>query len=689
MAMFGNKAKNTKRVLIGIALAMILGAPLEARLPSSDSASSQQTITLSEMQELMKTDKDLIDQRTRAEQILKKHPDDYKAHFLLGYVLHHAEGDLARARFHLDKSHKTVLKAAKRNDREAQQFYGIISYELLMVLTEMDQYADKVKLLQEMSSNMANGAYFTSLMAWPLMKMDKEDEARQIIQKSLNSGNLSARIDAWNTLGALESDLGHHQAAYDAFDGLLKEASRYIKPNVTFYRNMGEACLPLGRYEEAEKYYSAATSLPFDDTCFSNPHEDLASLYLGQARFNEAVRAMDKTLEWSRATKPFLYQQSMAEVTQLKGMMQLELGLPAEAVNTIQLLVQRPDRRGGTSYRIDQTEAGNLLCWRTALQTNLQRNRERLAATGFFSGACTLIRYGWQRLVKGKSQLSTDAMYVSLVLENLQTRRQIDLADKRIAALSANGQRIRASMLPYEPQAVITTEWLRPNLVGIWGTGLSQAAIGDIRKNPPEQYAFAEPFLTALQGEIAYLDGNYRRSAELLSMAMKTLPHQEALLRLRTETRLAMAMQKCGKEEEALQLLQHVISSDGAMLREVGARIPIKAAVQTNSHGSSFNAAILKGLKRSPRFKVGSKGLQLLVTSAGKENLRVSVCDSRGNSLKTYHVSLQNPKAPLAEVALAGIHDGLCAPNISFKGFDDSLDASNTSVNLRDLIQYY
>ena len=687
--MFGCSAKHTKCVIVGIGLALALSAPAESRLPPTAGSSANLTLTVNEMQELMKTDKDLIDQRTRAEQMLKANSKDYKAHLLLGYVLHHAEGDLARARFHLDKSHKMVLQAARRGDREAQQFYGIICYELLMVLTEMDQYEAKIDLLREMVSNLTgNNALFASDMAWPLMKLDKEQEARQVIQTALNSGNPAARINAWNTLGALESDRGHHQAAYDAFDGLLKEAARYNHQSITFYRNLGECCLPLGRYEEAEKYYSMAASLPFDDDSFSNPYQDLTSIYLGQARFGEAVSAMKKTMEWSNATKPFLYQQSMADNTQLKGMLQLELGLPAEAVETLQLLVQRPDRRGGTSLRIDQTEAGNLLCWRTALKTNLQRNQERLAATSLLSGGITLLRYGWQRLVKGKTTLSTDAIYVSLVWENLKMRRQIDQAEKRIAALSANGQRIRASMLPYDPQSVITTEWFRPNLMGIWGTGLSQAAIDDIRRHPPEQYAVAEPFLTALQGEIAFLNGSYRRSAELFSQALKTLPRQEALLRLRSETRLAMALLKCGKEDEALKLFQHVISSDGAMLREVEARIPVKASIETTDQGSGFNSAILKGLKRSPRFRVGSRGFNLSVTSAGKEDLRVSVSDSSGNTIKSFHVSLKDPNAPLTEVALAGIHDGLCAPNISVSSLSDSLDGSNTSTNVRDLIQY-
>lgn len=686
--MFGFKTKHTKRVFIGIALALALGAPVESRLPQTAETTAKLTLSVGEMQELMKNDKDLIDQRTRAEKMLKANAKDYKAHLLLGYVLHHAEGDLARARYHLDKSHKYVLKAVS-NDMEARQFYGIICFELLMVLTEMDQYEDKITLLREMSSTMSNKELWMSEMAWPLMKLDKEKEARQIIQQILSSGNPGARINAWNTLGALESDLGHYQAAYDAFDGLLKEAARYSKPNITFYRNMGEACLPLGLYEDAEKYYSQAAKLPFEDDSFSNPYQDLTSIYLSQARFSEAMNAMKKTVEWSNATKPFLYQQSMADNTQLKGMLQLELGLPAEAVDTLQLLVQRPDRRGGTSLRIDQTEAGNLLCWRTALKTNLQRNQERLAATSFFSGAFSLIRYGWQRLTKGKTTLSTDAMYVSLVWENIQMRRQIDQAEKRIAALSANSQRIRASMLPYDTQSVITTEWMRPNLMGIWGTGLSQAAIEDIRQKPPERYAVAEPFLAALQGEIAFLNGSYRRSAELFSVAMKTLPRQEALLRYRTETRLAMALLKCGKESEALQLFQHVISGDGAMLREAEARLPIIAKVNASEQSSSFNSAVLKGLKRSPRFKVGSRGLQLIVSSAGKEDLRVAVSDSSGNSIKVFHVSLKNPNAPLAEVALAGIHDGLCAPNINISGLADSLDGTMNSANVRDLIQYY
>ena len=699
MGAFKAKAKTVKRALLSAAAALLLSAPLQAGPTPTPSPSASPTalpdaskqLSVDSIAAILDNAKDFADLRTQVEKRLKDDPKDFKAHFLLGYIMQQAEGDLPRARYHLEQAHKIALKKARKGDKDAQQLYFAISYELVQVLGEMDQYQATVKLMREMAGLTRDNLDITAGMAWQLMKLNKEKAARQAIQKCLNSDDTSVKMTALNTLGALESYLGNHQAAYDAGQELLKTAALKgeEKHNLTvYYCNMGLNCFSLGRYEEAEKNFDKAAALPFSEYVISNPYAALTNLYLSQARFSETINTLTKAQRWSRAVKPFLYQQTIAGNTELKGVIYLELGMPEEAVEILNWLVQRPDRRGVNSLHVDQAEAGNLLSWRVALQANLQRNQERLAATDLKSGCLSLLRYGWQRLWHRESTLSPEAMYFGLVWNNLRMRLQISQADKRIAALSADNRRIRASMQPYFDQSISTWEWMRPNLVGILGIGLSEAAVRDIHKHPPEQYKFFKPFFTNLQGEAAFLKGQYSRSAELYRQALQGLPKQEVLLRLRTETRLAMALMKCGQESEALPLLQHVISSDGAMLREVGARLPIIPQIETAVQEPGFNQALLAGLKRSPRFKVGSSGLRLLVTSLDKENLRVTFNDAGGNSLKSFHVSLRKPQASLSETALAGIHDGLCAPNVSLSGLEDTVDSSNSSINARHLLKY-
>lgn len=668
--------------MAGLALALSLGLPALSQAPGT---ASPAPLTAVEMQQIIEDEKDLVDQRTRAEAMLKANANDYKGHMLLGFVLHHAEGDLARSRYHLKKSRDLCLAAAKsRGDAEALRFYSLATWELLTVLTEMDSYQEKIDVIDDYTKAAPN-ELLTSEKAWPLMKLDREDEARAIIQRTISSNSAAARINAWNTLGALEADRGNYQASYDAFDGLNKEMENLrLPPNLTFCRNMGEACLPLGRYEEAERYYRLAASLPFDETSFSNPYQDLAEMYLDQARFPEAIEAGKKMLSWSHALKPFLYQQSMAENTMLEGTIYLELGLPNRAVDTLQLLVSRPDRRGGTSIRLDQAEAGNLLGWHTALRAKLERNREMQAGTGFWQGLWDLIRYGWNKLLGRDEAGDLDAIYVSLVLNNWQLRREIDKATKRIAALAADNDRIRNSMLPYDTQSIDTVEWFRPNLVGIWGTGLSEAALRDIAANPPQRQAIVAPFISALQAEISFQDGNYKDCAEYASQALQSLPQQEALLRLRVQTRLGQALLKRGQTDKALQVLGDVITRDGTLLRAAQVRVPVKLTVNTGSPG--LDSRLSRGLKRSPRFKVGSQGFQLQVSSAAKGGLKVSLADSGGNSLKAFTVP-SSADTPV-QTLLAGIHDGICAPNITINNLSDTLDGQNTSQTVQELIQY-
>ena len=113
------------------ALTAALSYPLNAETPPPGSDAPPKQIKIKDITDLLTNEKDLIDQRTRAEQLLKRDPKDYKAHYLLGFVLHRAEGDLARARYHLDLAHKAVLKAARKGDLEAQKLYFYISINLI------------------------------------------------------------------------------------------------------------------------------------------------------------------------------------------------------------------------------------------------------------------------------------------------------------------------------------------------------------------------------------------------------------------------------------------------------------------------------------------------------------------------------------------------------------------------------
>ena len=591
----------------------------------------------------------MIAWRKYAESLLEKDPSSPLGNAVLGEVFYRAEGDLPRAR-HLFERASRFAMARGRNDNRSLLLYVSIQMEFSQLLGEMDAYEDKIELVDRLSK-LPGFDFFQIDKAWPLMKLDREEEARQVIARAFASNNPSARAMAWNSLGALEAEMGNYQAAYNAFESLIREdEERKGSSDPTIYRNLGETALNLGRYDEAERWFIKASQAPFNDQVYTNPYCDLTNLYISEAKFAEAVSSLQKAFEWSRALRPFLYQQFTAENLQTTGELLMEMGYIPEAVRKLERLVNRPDRQGGSSVDVDQAEAGNLLTWYTALKAQREWLREH---SSWSKG------WAWWRLK----------------WELVQTQFQLWQSASRLRALMTENHRIAASFRPYSAQGITASENYRPLLIPILGTGTCAAALESLTRVPYANFPVEEPFLLVNKAEISYQNGDYKVALQNYLKAIEILPKAAALERSVAQARAAQLHDYYGELPQACRLFAQLLRSTPTALRHMEVEIPIVC----QSDNSPASSKVIDMLDDSPRFKVERQGLPVRIYLRGNTYC-ADVMDLQGGIISTSQVKLGQDNFESASRLAAEIHNQTLATKIDLGSLSlDSLDGATTS----------
>ncbi|MGN0013513.1 MAG: hypothetical protein ACI37J_09460 [Candidatus Bruticola sp.] len=642
----------TIAVLFVMSMIPLFGSPAlgEEKSPTFETL-SKGDIGGEELLQIANDSQNMIAWRKFAEEKLKQDKDSPVGHAVLGVVFHCAEGDLPRARHNLELAKKTLLRRLRgfNNGTDGSLFLGV-QIQLCQVLGEMDDYKAKIKVVDELAS-LPGFSNFAVDKAWPLMKLDREEEARKVISDAFNSGNISAREIAWNSLGALESECGNYQASYNAFRNLVNETKERGKtPDPTVLRNCGETALALGRFDEAEQFFNEASRVPFSDQAYTNPFNDLTNLYIAEAKFTDAASCLKKTYERARAMRPFLYQQFMADNLQTTGALLMELGLIPEACERLKRLVNRPDRQGGTSLDIDQAEAGNLLTWYASLKAMRECKREELSWTPF-----------WKSF-KVRGQI-------------IAISYELWRSSSRVRALITENKRVASSFRPYNAQSISADECYKPLLIKILGPGLCATAIDEIFREAPDNLPVEEPYLLLHRAEIAYQFGNYEASLKNYKKALKTLPQAAQLVRSLAAARVAQLSYGQGDFQTAANYYARLITSTPTSIRHMEISVPITC----QGDGSSVSKQLISMLGSSPRFKVTHTGLTMRIHMQGGR-VAAELYGLDGGVLSSSSVKLEDSTKKTAEKLAAEIHNQTFATKISFSSLGlDSLDGAATS----------
>jgi len=509
--------------------------------------------------------------------------DRYSTYFFMGYVLHHAEGDLPRSRWYLEKCLEKFQKAHGNPPTRSAPWgwQQKALWELAMVTGEMDLYEEQIKVWDRIGDMFRHQYGFSppvldSFYSWPLMKLGREKEARERLRRASSQGSDEATtVQVLNSLGALEMETDHPSACYTAFNELVRQVrANHWTMTVVYLRNAGEAAACLLKFDEAERLYLEATEY-FDPGSFSNPWWDLSSLYLSQGRFPEAVSALKKCHRWTFDSEPFLAQQSWAANQQLSCQIMLQLGMTEHAYKIASGFVDRPDRKGGDSVQRDQWEAANMIIFREACLARRYAIQEEMVWTKGLA---------WWKLLWLQRDLAWQA-YLK--------------GQQAAACIVSNGRILSCLRYAYAPGTVLIPNYVRVELATLLGPGTTLAALDQLESRSFESLELERPYFSSIRFEAMARSGRRSEALELLPKILEDLPTSEVLLRARLVARAAQMHLSSGDQAKAVPLLQEVMQKAPGLLRNMEVALP----VSYTSDGSKVAQAVIAMCRKSPRFR--------------------------------------------------------------------------------------
>jgi len=598
--------------------------------------------------ELLQKEGHPVKAREVAEAVLKADKRSFVAYYVIGAVYSRVEGSLPKAYYYLSKAKELIEGTWGETIPPSGPWlwHARTIEELIDVTAEMDRYEQELGLLA--LHDRLYSPPLTANWGWPLMKLGRMGEAREKVGEALKSDKPAAITHALNTLGAIENEADHPEASYEVYMRLVDLVRKDGWDMHTVYlRNAGVAALTLLKYEEGERLLLESTK-QFDYGTYSNPWRSLATLYILEGRIPEAVTAVREMQVWSFRNMPSLQQQSWAERHYMTAALLLECGYSEEAVGLLRRVLNRPDRRGGTSLHADQSESGLLVFTWHALQVH----REILAEEA-----------SWSRFRDG----------IKLRLTSLAEGYEAWTAARRAAALIVSNGRLSASIRPLAPDSIDVMDWARVNLNDVLGAGVVGAEIARLLARTGSEPEREAPFLLLSQGYGELLKGDAARARVILAKASQDLPPAEVLQRAQAEALLGKACEESGDTAGAVAHYGFAMEKAPGVLRAFGLALP--CSITAASDPASTKAASL--LRGSPRLSERGRGFSVHIAPAGAV-LEGALLAPDGSVLCEVRSPLGQDPETAARLFCREFHRRAFAPKVDLAQTDiTSLEGSN------------
>lgn len=620
-----------------LALALLLAMPALAGEATEYAITAEEESAYA----LIQSPVQFVKAREAAEAILADRPDSFVALHVLAFVEEWGEANLPRAYFLASKARR-VLERRWGLDIPADgpwRWHARVLRQLISITRQMDREREALELLA------LRDRYYdpdlTVEYGWPLMKLGRMAEARAKMAEALQSKDPEDRLTALNTWGAIEDEAGNAEESYRIFARLVGEVrASKLRMEVTYLRNLGEAAEELGRFDEAERSYREAVRY-FDGETYSNPWEDLASLYMRQGRYPEALAAVREMHAWAHANPPYLDQQSWADRQTITAALLAEAGFVAEGLDLTRHVVHRPDRRGGTSVHRDQSEAGQLLLFWSLARLEQERLAEEASWTPL-----------WQ--------------WLDLARRRLALAHESWAAARRAAALTVGKGRLAPSLRFFAPDGIDVLPWLTPGLVTLVGPGVAEAEASRLLARTDPAGLRERPYLLLVAGESQLARGSLPEARRSLEESLATLPRSEVMLQARASALLGEVARRDGRPAAALERYQQALARHPGILRALGISLPVSIAAAPDA--ASRMAA--RWLASSPRFDRRAGGFGLEVGPAGSRH-RATLLAPDGTVLAEALVATQADAAATARALCVELHR---------RAFALPLDLSQTDV---------
>jgi len=595
--------------------------------------------------------------RTLARRVLDAEPTSTRGHYLMGLAQHLGEANLPKARYHLQRA-EALFEQQHRGLVEAPELAMLerrILLELVYVHGEMDDHEGKIRYVDRLKRK--TEADYSVLSAWPLLKLERFDEAREVARAQVDSEHAFIRSIARTALCAIESEMRNRRAAYEACRAAAEAHASDRSDGAVEYTNAGASAEELGRLDEAERYYLEATLRTPEGTV--NPWTRLVQLYVRQGRFAEALTSWKRLVTYrERRPNAHLRQQDEADAASAGAVLLLLAGRVEAAARVTGRLVDRPDRKGTSSAAAEQAEGGLALLDHVAQRAWANRLDERAAVAGWSDWA-------------------------SLKLDAAVARYRAWASGRRVLKILADRERLETTLRPEAPGSLEGPTWLDPEVVGLVGPGVARGAIAKARAAetlPPER---AEPVFALLEAETHAEAGRWAAAAQAAEAALRGLLASDVMARARAHLQAGRAAARRGDAGAARRHYQRVLEADPGLFLRLGVRVPVRILAA----GPSM-ASLAEGVEASPRFAprpwgfalrlddrgailAGDAGVRLARVSWPAREPGVGPAAHRRRCLNALHTQLLAPPIDLSQADVRSL-DGTVGGGVRA---DDLLDA--------------
>lgn len=542
--------------------------------------------------------KENVKARELAQRWIAEQPGSAAAQFSLAEVLVRVEGNLARALFHLNRAEALTDYASMGRAIAAgnAEWHYLALSQLSYINQLMGNQEASLSYLDKMET--IYGQEMESFRGWPLIKMQRWDEARESANKVLaSSDDPRERSRAWNTLCAVELASLRPSDSLEACDKSISEDEneQETSSDTVYLLNAAEVALSLLRFSDAEDYLTRATSFLNPDSV-GDPWINLLYLYMNQSRFDEARRALDNLLIWRDQQEPIVAVMNRAEHFLVSASFLLLAGYPEDAATLSATALNQPDRTG--SYSADEAQKDSIaaLINHIANRAAYEHKLEQAAWLDF------------------PESLYARADAMGFWFKSWRSGRHA-------ASLFAQPQTLKNRLRPYAPLDVHIPEWVEPELVALLGEGV----IGSILEQTLTEGAFLlnEGYYFAYHAEASALKGDDEATLEYANRALALLPTEENMLRARLSARVAAVAWRMGNTEVALNNYEVALQSDPSIFRRLGLALP----VNITGVDAPFERQVIDYLEASPRFRANPNGLNLEVFPQNELTICLSTRD--------------------------------------------------------------
>lgn len=536
----------------------------------------------------------LITARTKAERALNANEDSIVANYVMGVVLHEAEGLPARAMHYLAHARQVYERryGASRDLNAPWRLHEEILYATQRLAGELEEHSFRLQILEYHDA--LYDPQLLSQRAITLMHLQRYDLARQKAREALQSTDAEQRVMAQNALCAIETEAGTRQPSFDACTRALDSArSRPLaqgetSPRIAVYAyNAAEAALSVYRFEDGERYLQEATRrIEFTP---ANPWRMLARMYIDAGRIGDSVNAIREMQRWRAAQPAYLRDQDRAESDAALATLLLVGGEPEIGARFADRAMDRPDRRGLVSSRPEQALGAHALLRRSLLRTAAEISAENASVT---AGAALAQRAtGWQQRLRAWPD------------------------DERVVSVAADDDRLVATLRGYVGGGIEPVpSWMLGDLIEVLGVGVFAAALQEA-KEKEHNYAAARPYHDALSAELELHRGNYSESVRLARAASAALPRWEQLLNARVLAVGAEAARLNGDLSASRALFEQVMTKDPGVLRRMGLAIPATVRAEGSDPAAARAAELIAG---SPRLRSENGGFTVVISAQGR-----------------------------------------------------------------------